>query len=224
MLKYFSKKDISLWIASVLVIVVSFLAFDRSNYMTLIASLIGVTSLIFCAKGNPIGQVLMIIFSTLYGIISFTFAYYGEVATYIGMTLPMAVFSLVSWLRNPYKGNKAQVKVNSITKKEIVFMLFLTAVVTVVFYFILKFFGTANLLPSTISVTTSFAAAYLTFRRSPYFALAYAANDVILIVLWIMATVEDISYLSVIICFVMFLVNDIYGFISWQRMKKRQEN
>ena len=222
MLKYFSKKDVALWVTSVLIIAVSFFVFDRSNYMTLVASLIGVTSLIFCAKGNPVGQVLMIIFSTLYGYISFSFAYYGEVATYVGMTLPMAVFSLVSWLRNPYKGKKSEVEVNSVTKKEIVFMLALTAVVTIVFYFILQYFNTANLIPSTISVTTSFAAAYLTFRRSPYFALAYALNDLVLIVLWIMATVEDISYLSVIICFAVFFVNDIYGFISWQKMKKRQ--
>ena len=222
MLKYFSKKDVALWVTSVLIIAVSFFVFDRSNYMTLVASLIGVTSLIFCAKGNPVGQVLMIIFSTLYGYISFSFAYYGEVATYVGMTLPMAVFSLVSWLRNPYKGKKSEVEVNSVTKKEIVFMLALTAVVTIVFYFILQYFNTANLIPSTISVTTSFAAAYLTFRRSPYFALAYALNDLVLIVLWIMATVEDISYLSVIICFAVFFINDIYGFISWQKMKKRQ--
>lgn len=222
MLKYFSKKDVALWVTSVLIIDVSFFVFDRSNYMTLVASLIGVTSLIFCAKGNPVGQVLMIIFSTLYGYISFSFAYYGEVATYVGMTLPMAVFSLVSWLRNPYKGKKSEVEVNSVTKKEVAFMLALTAVVTIVFYFILRYFNTANLIPSTISVTTSFAAAYLTFRRSPYFALAYALNDLVLIVLWIMATVEDISYLSVIICFAVFFVNDIYGFISWQKMKKRQ--
>ena len=222
MLKYFSKKDIALWVTSVLIIAVSFFVFDRSNYMTLVASLIGVTSLIFCAKGNPVGQVLMIIFSTLYGYISFSFAYYGEVATYVGMTLPMAVFSLVSWLRNPYKGKKSEVEVNSVTKKEVAFMFALTAVVTIVFYFILQYFNTANLIPSTISVTTSFAAAYLTFRRSPYFALAYALNDLVLIVLWIMATVEDISYLSVIICFAVFFINDIYGFISWQKMKKRQ--
>ncbi len=43
----------------------------------------------------------MIIFSLLYGIISYTFSYYGEMITYLGMTMPMAVFALISWLRNP---------------------------------------------------------------------------------------------------------------------------
>ena len=139
------------------------------------------------------------------------------------MTGPMSVFALVSWLRNPYNGNRAEVKINSIKRKEIALMIILTAMVTAVFYFVLSAFHTANLIPSTISVTTSFLAVYLTFRRSAYFALAYAANDIVLIILWILATLSDVSYLSVVICFVMFLVNDIYGFINWSRMQDRQK-
>ena len=219
---YFSKGELALWGSSAALILVSFFLFDRVNYLTLGASLIGVTSLIFNAKGNPIGQGLMVIFSLLYGVISYTFSYYGEMITYLGMTGPMALFAFVSWLRNPYKGNRAEVAVNRIGKWELALMYGLTAVVTVGFYFILDYFDTANMIPSTLSVTTSFIAVYLTFRRSPYFALAYAANDVVLIVMWILAAVEDISYLSVIICFVMFLVNDLYGFVSWKRMEQRQ--
>ena len=87
LLRYFSRAERLLWGLSVVFIG----AFDRENYLTLAASLIGVTSLIVNAKGNPIGQVLMVIFSLLYGIISYTFAYYGEMVTYLGMTMPMAV-------------------------------------------------------------------------------------------------------------------------------------
>ena len=220
--RYFTKGELALWGSSAGLIVVSFLLFDRVNGMTLAASLIGVTSLIFNAKGNPIGQVLMVLFSLLYGVISYTFRYYGEMITYLGMTMPMAVVALVAWLRNPFKGNRAEVKVNRIGGKECILMWLLTLVVTVAFYFILAWFHTANLLPSTLSVTTSFLAAYLTWRRSPLFALAYAANDVVLIVLWIMASAEDPSYLSVVVCFAAFLINDLYGFISWRRMEKRQ--
>lgn len=224
MCRYFSKGELLLWILSAVTITISFLLFDRTNYLTLIASLIGVTSLIFNAKGNPFGQLLMVIFSVLYGIISCSFSYYGEMITYMGMTGPMAFFALVSWLRNPYKGKKSQVKVNSINRKEAWFTVLLTAAVTAVFYFILKYFKTANLFFSTVSVTTSFAAVYLTFRRSPYFALIYALNDIVLIILWVYASLSDITYLSVVICFIMFLVNDIYGFVSWLNMEKKQNS
>ncbi len=163
---YFSKAELALWLSSVVLIVVSFCIFDRNSYLILAASIIGATSLIFNAKGNAVGQILMVIFSVLYGIVSFSFAYYGEMITYLGMTAPIAVLAVISWLKNPYQGNRAEVKVNTLTKKEIFFIIFLTVFVTAVFYFILKAFHTANLIPSTISVTTSFLAAYLTFRRS----------------------------------------------------------
>lgn len=220
---YFTKFEVGLWLSSVTLIVLSFLLFDRGSAMTLIASLLGITSLIFNAKGNPIGQVLIIIFSLLYGIISWGFSYYGEMITYLGMSAPMALCALISWLKNPYKGDRAQVKVNSLQKKEWLFLCLLSITVTVLFYWVLKVFGTSNLIWSTVSVTTSFFAAYLTFRRSAYFALAYATNDVVLIALWAFAATTDISYVSVIVCFITFLVSDLYGFFSWIKMEKRQK-
>ncbi len=222
-LNYFTKFEIGLWLSSVIIIIVTFFIFEDKDYLTLLASIIGATFLILNAKGNPLGQFLTIVFSIIYGFISYNFSYYGEMITYLCMSMPMALFALISWLKNPYKGNKSQVKVNSISKKEIAFMLVLTLVVTIVFYFILKYFNTANLIPSTFSVTTSFLAVYLTFRRSPYFALAYAMNDLVLILLWTLASISDISYLSVVICFIVFFVNDMYGFISWKKMEKYQK-
>lgn len=218
---YFSMSEILLWVSSVMIIIMSFFMFSREGIITLIASLIGVTAIIVNAKGNPAGQAMMIVFSIIYGIISFRCAYYGEMITYLGMTAPMAVISLISWLRNPY-GNGKEVKVNRIKLPEVFFMLIIGVIVTFVFYFILKFLHTSNLIISTLSVMTSFIAAYLTFRRSAFFSLVYAINDVVLIILWGIVSLNEVSYISVTVCFVMFFVNDIYGFISWNRMEKRQ--
>lgn len=220
--KYFSTSEIVLWTSSMVLIAATFLLFDRGNYLTLAASIVGVTSLVFNAKGNPFGQVLMILFSILYGVISYTFSYYGEMITYLGMTMPMAIFALISWIRHPHNGNRAEVEVGTISKKHALFAAVSSVAVTLAFYFILEHFDTANIIPSTLSVTTSYIAAYLTYKRSPYFALAYAANDVVLIVLWVLASISDIRYTSVVVCFAAFLVNDIYGYINWQRMKIRQ--
>ncbi|MBQ1231939.1 MAG: nicotinamide mononucleotide transporter [Clostridia bacterium] len=224
LIQYFYVGEWLLWSGSCLAILVCFFLFDGSDVLTLIASLVGVSSLILCAKGNPAGQVLMLLFSLLYGYISLTFAYYGEMITYLGMTAPMALFSLISWLRHPYKGQKSQVQVAAMRPRDWLLALFLTLGVTVAFYFILRALDTANLIPSTVSVTTSFLAAYLTWRRSPYFALIYAANDAVLLVLWTLASFSDHSYISVVVCFAAFLVNDLYGFISWKRMQKRQRD
>ncbi|MBE6940432.1 MAG: nicotinamide mononucleotide transporter [Ruminococcaceae bacterium] len=219
---YFSGTEKLLWSGSVLLIVLSFIWFGSSDYMTLTASLVGVTSLIFCAKGNPVGQVLMILFSMLYGVISYQCAYYGEMITYLGMTGPMAGLALIAWLRNPFGKGHSQVAISSVSKKELLWMILLSIPVTVGFYFLLDHFHTAHLLLSTLSVFTSFVAVYLTFRRSPLFALAYAANDVVLIALWVLAAREEQEYLAVVVCFAAFLVNDIYGYLSWRRMYAHQ--
>lgn len=222
-LSYLSRAELVLWGVSVLIIALAFVLFDGENYLSMITSLIGVSSLIFLAKGHPVGQVLIIIFSILYGIISFSFSYFGEMITYLGMTLPMAVLSLVSWLRHPYREGSSEVAARELRGRHFIAVSALSAAVTVLFYFILGALDTANLIPSTISVATSFFAASLTYLRSPYYALGYALNDVVLIVLWVMATLADPSYISVTVCFIVFLVNDIYGFISWRRMLARQK-
>lgn len=219
---YFTKMELLLWAWSNVLIIFSFFFFKQTNFLTLGASLIGVSSLIFSAKGNPIGQVLMIIFSLFYGIISFSYHYYGEVLTYLGMTMPMAIIALVSWLKHPYAGKHSEVRVNHIHGPEFIVLAVLTTLVTYVFYLILVYFKTAHIFFSTLSVSTTFIAVYLTFRRSSYFTIAYAVNDLVLIILWGLASIEDLSYLSVVVCFVTFLANDLYGFYNWRKMAKRQ--
>ena len=219
-LNYFTLVEKLIWSISVFLIVSSFLIFGEGSVLTLIASVIGVTALIFLAKGNAAGHILMIVFCLFYGTISFTFRYYGEMMTYLGMSLPMCLSALISWVRHPYQKN--QVEIHRVRRKEVLGALILTACVTFVFYYILLWTKTANLIPSTVSIATSFFAASMMFCRSPYFSLAYAANDVILIVLWVLASLQDVSYLSVVVCFVAFLMNDIYAFISWRRMERAQ--
>lgn len=223
-MKYFkelTKFERGLWLISLVIVTASFLLAPVKDLMSLTASLIGVTALIFIAKGYVLGQILTVVFAVLYGIISVMFKYYGEMITYLFMTTPMAIVSAVEWYKNPYLNSK-EVRVSSVTKRQITIMLLLTAVVTVIFYFVLKALDTANLIISTISITTSFLASYLTYLRSPYYALAYGANDIVLIALWVLASIKDTSYIPMIFCFVMFLFNDIYGFVSWQKMKARQ--
>ena len=142
--------------------------------------------------------------------------------TYLAMSMPIAVMSIFTWLKNPYKKGENVVKIHVLSAVEIVIMTALALSVTVGFYFVLKALNTPNLIVSTVSVTTSFFAAYLLLRRNSYYALAYALNDIILITLWVLASIENIKYLTVVACFVMFLINDLYAFISWKLREKEQ--
>ena len=215
-IKMLSKREWILWICSLTVVIVSNMMTEKVDLLTLGAALVGVTSLIFAAKGNVWAQILMILFSILYGIISFHFRYWGEMMTYLGMTLPMAVWSTITWIRNPSEENGNEVSIQKLNRKHLTGLLLGTVVVTGIFYVILKKLDTPNLLFSTISVITSFLAASLTMLRSSYYAVGYAANDMVLIVLWVLASVENPMYIPVVVNFGIFFLNDMYGFVCWK--------
>ena len=212
-----------LWAASSIGVTVLFFLVPDKNPLTLIATLVGVTSLLFTAKGHVSGQFLQLLFCVLYAIVSIGFKYYGEAITYMCMTFPSDLFAAIVWLKHPSDKGKTEVKIAHLTPKIATITILLSAVVTVIFYFVLKVLGTTNLGISTLSIATSMMACSLTIFRVPYYALAYAANDIVLITMWTLASVANPAYIAMVFNFVIFLVNDIYGFISWKKIRATQE-
>lgn len=217
------KREWFLWIVSLAVVAASNIMAGKADPVTLSATLIGVTALIFVARGDVWGQILTVVFSILYGITSYSFSYYGEMLTYLGMTAPIAVFSIATWLKNPYEKGKNEVRISRLDGKRKAIMLLSCTVVTAASYFLLKALETPNLFISTVSVVTSFLASFLMMYRNSWYAVAYAANDVVLIILWVLASMEDRAYIPMIACFGMFLANDLYGFVSWKKREKVQK-
>jgi len=221
-IKNLSKAEKTRWMLSLIIIVLSSCLFRERDVLTIVASLIGATALLFVGKGDAVGQLLTIIFALIYAIISFRFHYYGEMITYVGMTAPSALWAMIVWLKNPY--STREVKVGNVTKEKWCLLTISAVIVTWMMWRVLVYFDTANIRFSTLSVTTSYLASMLTVLRSPYYALCYAANDMILIVLWALASMVHIGYLPMVLCFLIFLIHDLCGFMNWERMKNRQNN
>lgn len=215
-IKSLTKKEWILWMGSLAIVILSNLLSTDRDVLTLVSACVGITSLIFAAKGNVWAQILMVVFSILYGLISWQFRYWGEMITYIGMTMPMAVWSTITWIKNPSESGQ-EVAIQKLTRKHVAGIAAAGVLVTAVFYMILKALDTPNILFSTISITTSFLAASLTMLRSSYYALGYASNDIILIVMWVLASIENPAYIPVVVNFIIFFFNDMYGFVSWKR-------
>ena len=215
-IKSLTRKEWCLWLSSLFIVIISNALTGDIDLLTLLAACVGITSLIFAAKGNVWAQILMIVFSILYGIISWRFCYWGEMITYLGMTMPMAIWSTITWIKNPAANGK-EVAIQKLKPKHIFGIIIFGAVTTWVFYLILSALDTPNIVFSTISITTSFLAAALTMLRSSYYALGYAANDIVLIVLWVLASIENPAYIPVTVNFTIFFFNDMYGFVCWKK-------
>lgn len=215
--KGFTKFEWGLWIGSLIAVTAAHFAVSGRDYLSLAVSLVGVTSLIFAARGDALAPVLFIIFSVMYAVDSYLFGYYGEMIIYLGMQLPVSALSLITWLKNPNPDKPEQVKTGKPTVKKILLMLALDVCVSVPFFFLIRFLGTQNLVVSTISVVTSFAALFLMALRIPHYALVFILNDIVMIVLWSLALTRDLGYLPLVVCFCIFMLNDTYTFICWIR-------
>ena len=229
MIKKFFKNwnsfEIFFLIFSLLIISICFLVGSDKNILTLIVSLLGIFTVICGAKGLVISPFINIIYNIIYIILCFSQKFYGEVLIYIFIMTPINIFTIISWLKNRSNENKAIVKINKIEKKEYVILGIIATFITFAFYFLLKSLNNSSLLISTLSLTDSFIASYLLFRRSSNYALIYIINDVILIILWLTTIPsEGFIYLPVIVTFAIFLINDIYGLIMWKKREKIQNH
>lgn len=199
------------------------LLLGNTEWAFMVVSMVGISALIYTAKGHVMGPLIMILFSITYSLISLSYDYYGEAITYGGMTLPMSILALIAWVKHPSSQNN-QVKTAVLTKREWLICGLYAILVTGALGIVLYLFDTPNLVLSTISVTTSFVAVYLTYKRSQYYAVAYALNDFILIGLWVYASTTHEAYMPLVVCFSLFLIYDIYGYIAWNRMSNKQKS
>ncbi len=201
-------------------------AFTKDRlWLSYIASMIGVISVLAVAKGLVSAPIICIIYSVIYSIISIMQHYYGEAIIYLGLMIPIDVASIVSWFKNRNNENSSTIKINKIHGLEYLYLLIGSIITTVAFYFLLKALNTSELIISTISLKTSVVASYLMLRRCSYYALGFMANDIVLIVLWSMLVVNSgLQFLPSAISFCIFFINDLYGFIHWKIEEKKQNN
>lgn len=208
---------------SITLVVGCFIFTGDRNYFSLLCSVLGIIAVLTVSKGLIWAPYINVVFNTCYAILSFTQGFYGEFIISILLMNAIYIMSIVSWLKNKGKENDKVVEVNKLSKKEYLCIALATIVATVAFYFILKALDTKELIVSTLSLIGSGVAAYLMFRRCSYYALGYIFNDIVLIIMWSLNIASNgLGYLPTVIGFVVFLVNDTYGFIHWKKEEKKQ--
>lgn len=221
-IKSFSLGEILLLAGSLIAEAVLFAFLPEKNWLSFSASLLGILTIIFMAKGNVLGHCLSIGFSVLYSMVSFREGYYGEMIAYLGINIPICLVAIILWIRNPSASGNNEVKIKKTGWKDLFIVLGLATPVAAAAFFLLYFLGTSNLVLNAASLYSCIIADLLTWRRSKYYAVAFCVNDAIIIAMWTIASLSNFSNIVMVGCFVIFLVNDLYGFIDWQRREKIQ--
>jgi nicotinamide mononucleotide transporter PnuC len=133
------------------------------------------------------------------------------------------IIGIRSWLKHQDEKDDVVI-ISSLSKLEIILAFASQLVLFWLYYFILKIFNTDLLIISSLSVVTSVLASYFEARRSELSLYCYIANDFIIITLWFIPIIGgNTGLIPVLVGPLLLLVNDIYGSINWNRMKRRQK-
>lgn len=197
----------------------------KSNLIVLFNSIFGILTVFFLAKGKVIGNVLGIVQCILYVIVSYFNKFYGEIILCCFITIPLYVVTIITWLKNLSNKDKV-VQVNkSLSSTEWVVSLLIVALISFGLYFLLDYFNTAYLIVSTFSVFSCIMAGYLAVRRSEYNFIFYILNNIVCICLWLFVIIQnnDLSYVSIVVQYTMFLILNIVGTCNWLKLKKIQK-
>lgn len=193
----------------------------NGQIVDLIYTLLYFWTALLLAKGKYACYIIGIISTFFYAYISYNNHYYGEIIIAMCLTLPLMVVGLINWLKHQDK--KKIVVIKEVSKKEVVILTASQILMSFGYYFLLKIFNTDNLIISTISIAVSLIATYLTARRSEYGFIGFIINDIILIVLWSIPFIGgNINVITILLCPVLLLVNDIYGVYNWKKIRQRQ--
>lgn len=191
----------------------------KSDFLTAICSIVGITTALLLAKGKPLGQVFGLFIVLLYSIVSYKNKFYGEVIIYLVIMLPMYILGIISWLKHQNKKTNS-VDIGKVSKKEWVLVCLISIAFFIGIYFLLKLFNTNELFISSLSVIDSLFAVYLQIRRSKFSFYFYVVNDLVLIVLWgIPCLIGNVMLIPMLLNPIINLVNDIYGIINWQKLE-----
>ncbi len=199
------------------------IVFD-SGWIVILSSVFGVLGVFFIAKGKIIGNFLAIIQSGLYCAMAYSNKLFGEFIVCLAVTIPLYIFTVVSWLRNNSKQDNV-VKINKNIKKLEWLLIFAVASASAFgVYYLLRYFNTAHLLISTFSVMTCAIGGYLILRRSEFTFVFFIVNNLISICLWlfVIITNNNLAYIATIAQYGIFLILNSYGVYNWICIKRIQ--
>ena len=222
-LKDWSKFEKTLLFGNIIVVSTIGIIF-KADLLTTACSIIGINTALLLAKGKNLGQLMGILITLLYSILSFKNKYYGEVLIYVFLMLPMFVVGTFSWIKHQNKKTNS-VEINNIKAKEWIIVSIIFIGVFIGIYYVLKAFNTNELIVSTASVLASLFAVYLQVRRSKYSFSFYIVNDIILFILWGTPVFKgNYTLIPMLLNPVFNFINDLYGFYYWRKTEKIQKN
>ena len=194
----------------------------HDSWIGLTASLTGMLCVVLTAKARISSFYFGLVNILTYSYVAYKSAYYGDVMLNMLYFLPMTFVGIYFWKKNVKKDKKSKtVVVKSLSWKNKAYWLVLSLIVVFVYGMFLRWLN--GTLPFVDSVTTIFsivATIMLTKRLTDQW-FYWILVDVWSVFMWVFIFLRDGNEISMLVMWSAFLVNAVYGYYNWRKMKKK---
>ncbi len=206
-----------IWLIASTIIMVSISIIMKDGLIALISGIAGIISVVLCAKGKIENYFFGMIGAITYGYICYTFQIYGEVMYNIAM-IPMIIIGFISWKKNMTSDNK-EVKARNLTTKGWIILIASTVIAIVLYNLILKWLGGNFTVVDASSTVLSVIATVLMLARYSEQWVMWILVNIASVVLWVLSAMNGgDGSITLLIMWMAYLLNSVYGYINWRKM------
>ncbi len=221
--KYFSDWDLyeKVWLLLFSIIIIGLSIYWKDSFIGIVASLTGIWCVVLVAKGKIANYYFGIVTVTAYAYVAFSQHYYGEVMLNMLYFFPMQFVGIYLWRKKRVSKKKDDVKVVYMTNKQRLLWFIVIVVVTILYGFVLKHLG-GNLpfIDSSSTVMSVIAMILMVFVFVEQWVL-WILVDIVSIIMWCTVMINGGNDIAVLVMWVAFLVNAIYGLYNWIKIEKQ---
>lgn len=201
--------------------VICIFIFFEKNWLSFSCALVGCFAILFLAKGYFFAPAVNAVYDILYIILTFTENKLGAMYSYILITLPIDIYVTFTWKKKEKNSNV--IEINKIHKKEWIYFGIISAIMTVVTYFVLKLRNSDDLILETLDFMTIAMAGYMLIRKNNTYSLIYSINSLISVIVWTLTAINgNMSALAQAVNFAFNFLIESYGYFNLKRELKRQ--
>ena len=195
----------------------------KSTIPALINGICNILNSVLSAKGKISNYYFGIIGNIIYVFVSYNSRYYSEVITILLIVLPISIYGLYNWIKGRKNNDSDDVVINKPTRKQILLPILSQVIMSVPYYFMLKYFNNDLLVVSTFGMIVTILAFYFMAKAFTIFHYFFIINAITRLIMWGIPMLRgDFSNTPLFMSNLVYLVNDIYGLINWTKLEKQQ--
>jgi nicotinamide mononucleotide transporter len=212
------------WIAIFTVINLYLFFAWKDSVIGLITSLSGMLCVVLVAKGKIFNYYPGIINVVLYAYLSYNQSFYGEVALNLLYFLPMQFIGLYLWKKHQSaQSDSSDVHVNTLSNKALLVWIGVILASTVLLGFILGQIGGAQPYVDSITTILQIVAQIFMIKRLVEQWITWIFVNIFSIILWFTAFMSTGNDVTILIMWIAYLVNSVYGYLNWRKIHQTQE-